>query len=85
MQRFPNLTAAICLEVTEMLNERHLQAQKLLQNYVEIQASFIKTIQMDFNTLMLDLLQENPSLKTELHFNPQVSPIIHTNLKLLSL
>lgn len=67
MQRFPNLTAAISLEVTEVLSKRHLVAQELLKNYVDVQASFIKTIQMDFNTQMLQLLKENPLSKDELH------------------
>lgn len=67
MQRFPNLNAAISMEVTELLSQRHLVAQELLKNYVEVQESFIKTIQMDFNTQMLELLKKNPLSKDELH------------------
>lgn len=78
MQRFPNLTAAISSEVTELLSERHLVAQDLLKHYVEVQASFIKTVQMDFNTEMHELLKKNLLSKNELHSVIPVGNIVTT-------
>lgn len=66
-QCFPDLNAAIISEVTELLNERHIEVQKLLKSYIVIQASFIKTIQMDFNTEMHELVKKNPLSKNELN------------------
>lgn len=66
MQRFPYLLEAITGEVTELLNERHLAVNAVLKDYVDVQASFIKTIQMDFNAEMQDLIKKNPLSKNEL-------------------
>lgn len=67
MEWFPSLEAAICFEIKDIIRERHLVAQERLKDYIKVQCSFIKTIQMDFNKHMHDYLKKNSVSKDELH------------------
>lgn len=65
-ERFPDLSKAVIEEMTKLLNERHIVAQNHLKTYVEIQSSYIKTIQMYFNQEMYKLIKENSLSKNDL-------------------
>lgn len=65
IKRFPDLEKAIVFEITELLNGRHEVVEGQLRNYIDMQACFIKTIQMDFNTEMNKAVKENPLSKMD--------------------